>query len=241
MLLLPLEIMLLKFGTKLPVSLDKFCRLLNYQFKDTTLLELALTHRSVSSKNNERLEFLGDAILGFVIADLLFQRFPRGTEGELTRLRASLVKGDTLAEVGLELSLGDYLRLGSGELKSGGFRRASILACGVEAILGAVSLDGGYDEARELIKHLFKTRLESTSPDIAVKDPKTQLQEFLQGRKRPLPVYELLRVEGESHEQSFFIECHVEGLTQPMLGSGASRRRAEQVAAKAAYDLLSEK
>ncbi len=221
-------------------SLDKFCNLLGYQFKDMSLLELALTHRSVSSKNNERLEFLGDAILGFVIADLLFQRFPQGTEGELTRLRASLVKGDTLAEVGLELFLGDYLRLGSGELKSGGFRRASILACGVEAVLGAVSLDGGYDAARTLIKQLFKVRLDNTSPDIAVKDPKTRLQEYLQGRKLPLPVYELLRVEGESHEQSFFIVCHVEGLEQPVQGSGASRRKAEQVAAKTAYDVLCE-
>ena len=220
------------------VSLDKLCGHLCYQFKNIKTLELALTHRSVSNKNNERLEFLGDAILGSVVAELLFQRFPRASEGELTRLRASLVKGETLAEIGLELSLGDYLKLGSGELKSGGFRRASILACGVEAIIGGVSLDGGYDAARALIKRLLKSRLDSASPDAVSKDPKTLLQEYLQGRKLPLPVYELLRVDGEAHEQLFFIECRIEGMDEPVPGSGNSRRKAEQIAAKLAYDKL---
>ena len=221
------------------VPLEKLCRLIEYQFKDTALLELALTHRSVSNKNNERLEFLGDAVLGAVIAELLFHRFPKASEGELTRLRASLVKGETLAEIGLELSLGDHLRLGSGELKSGGFRRASILACGVEAIIGAVSLDGGFPDARDLIKRLFKSRLENASPNVNLKDPKTRLQEYLQGRKLSLPVYELLRVEGESHEQTFYVECQVDGLKKAVPGCGSSRRKAEQAAAKLAFETLS--
>ncbi len=216
----------------------KLCQALAYQFKDPQLIVQALTHRSIGSKNNERLEFLGDAILGCVIADELFQRFPKATEGELTRLRASLVKGDTLAMIGRELNLGDCLILGSGELKSGGFRRDSILACGVEAILGAVYVDGGFDACKGLILRLYKQRLETVSPEAADKDPKTRLQELLQSRKQALPVYELMAVEGESHDQVFRIICRADGLNEPVRGKGTSRRRAEQDAARKAYQVI---
>ena len=217
---------------------EKLCRALAYQFKDSGLITQALTHRSVSSKNNERLEFLGDAVLGCVIADELFQRFPTATEGELTRLRASLVKGETLAEIGRELNLGDSLRLGSGELKSGGFRRDSILACGVEAIIGAICVDGSFDDAKGLIQRLYQQRLESVSPEAAHKDPKTRLQELLQSRKQPLPVYEQLGVEGDSHNQIFHVACRAEGLKQLVSGKGSSRRKAEQDAARKAYQVI---
>jgi len=218
--------------------LDRLSRALNYQFKDAALLEQALTHRSVSSHNNERLEFLGDAVLGCVIADELFQRFPKASEGELTRLRASLVKGDTLAKIGHELELGDCLRLGSGELKSGGHRRSSILACAVEAIIGAAWIDSGFDAARALVARLYESRLAEVSPAAAHKDPKTRLQELLQSRKQPLPVYELLAVEGEAHDQTFRISCKVEGEARAVEGSGSSRRKAEQDAARRAYEMI---
>ena len=217
---------------------DKLCKALDYSFTDSGLLDLALTHRSVSNNNNERLEFLGDAILGCVIAEELFKRFPKATEGELTRLRASLVKGDTLARIGRELELGDCLRLGSGELKSGGFRRSSILACGVEAIIGAVHVDNGFEAARNLVVHLFKSRLDSTSPEAAHKDPKTRLQELMQSHKQTPPVYELLSVEGDSHEQTFHVSCDTLGLTELVTGKGSSRRKAEQDAARKAYAII---
>lgn len=219
-------------------QLDRLCKALGYQFKDPSLLELALTHRSVSNQNNERLEFLGDAVLGCVIADELFQRFPQASEGELTRLRATLVKGDTLAKIGRELGLGDYLRLGSGELKSGGYRRGSILACAVEAIIGAIWNDAGFEAARALVVRLYRSRLEDASPEAAHKDPKTRLQELLQARKGPLPVYELLSVEGEAHTQTFHVGCRVEGLSGMAEGRGGSRRKAEQEAARQAYEML---
>ena len=214
---------------------EKLCLALAYQFNDPQIIVQALTHRSIGSKNNERLEFLGDAVLGCIIADELFHRFPTATEGELTRLRASLVKGDTLAVIGRELNLGDCLRLGSGELKSGGFRRDSILACGVEAILGAVYIDGGFEASKDLILRLYKQRLETVSPEAADKDPKTRLQELLQSRKQDLPVYELVAVEGESHDQIFRVACRAEGLTELVRGKGSSRRKAEQDAARKAY------
>ena len=217
---------------------EKLCRALAYQFKDSELIAQALTHRSVSSKNNERLEFLGDAVLGCVIADELFQRFATATEGELTRLRASLVKGETLADIGRELNLGDSLRLGSGELKSGGFRRDSILACGVEAIIGAIYVDGSFDDARALIQRLYQQRLENISPEAAHKDPKTRLQELLQSRKKALPVYEQLGVEGDSHNQTFHVACRAEGLNKLVSGKGSSRRKAEQDAALKAYQVI---
>jgi ribonuclease-3 len=215
-------------------------RALNYRFQDAALVEQALTHRSVGHHNNERLEFLGDAILGCIIAEELYRRFSEASEGDLTRLRATLVKGDTLAEIGKGLALGDYIRLGSGELKSGGFRRGSILACGVEALIGAVYLDGGFAAAKKLVLDLYKERLESVSPEDELKDPKTRLQEFLQSRKLPLPRYDLIKVEGEAHSQTFYIECVAETLKEPIPGTGNSRRKAEQNAAKKVLKILVE-
>ncbi len=218
--------------------LDRLLRRLDYRFNDISLAERALTHRSVSSKNNERLEFLGDAILGFVIADELYRRFPDAQEGALSRLRSSLVKGVTLADVARELEMGDYLLLGSGELKSGGFRRDSILACALEAMIGAVYLDGGEAACRALLLRLFEPRLQACSPDSVEKDPKTRLQEHLQGLGLALPEYHLLKVEGEHHEQTFYVECRAAGLASPVQGQGGGRRKAEQQAAKKALEQL---
>jgi ribonuclease-3 len=203
-----------------------------------SLFELALTHRSCGKKNNERLEFLGDSILNFVIADDLFARFPKAKEGELSRLRARMVKGVTLSEVARELGLGDYLRLGSGELKSGGYRRDSILADAVEAIIGAIYLDTDMETARGFILSWFKERLDKLDLNESMKDSKTRLQEFLQSRRLALPEYELMNVEGEAHEQTFYIDCRVEGLKKAEKGIGSSRRQAEQEAAKNALIAL---
>ena len=219
--------------------LDRLLRALNYRFNDSALIEQALTHRSVGHRNNERLEFLGDAILGCVIAEELYRRFPDASEGELTRLRAALVKGDSLAEIGRALSLGDHVRLGSGELKSGGFRRGSILACAVEALIGAVYLDGGFVAAQQFVMSLYQQRLVNVSPEDELKDPKTRLQEFLQSRKLPLPRYELVKVEGEAHNQTFYVECVTESLQERIPGHGSSRRKAEQSAAKKMLKILS--
>ncbi|WP_415885535.1 ribonuclease III [Neptuniibacter sp. QD37_6] len=213
-----------------PVS--DLVRRIGHQFADESLFELALTHRSCGKKNNERLEFLGDSILNFVIADDLFARFPQAKEGELSRLRARMVKGVTLSEVARELGLGDYLRLGSGELKSGGFRRDSILADAVEAIIGAIYLDSDMETARGFILSWFKARLEKLDLNETLKDSKTRLQEFLQSRRLALPTYELINVEGEAHDQTFYIDCTVAGLAKPAKGIGSSRRQAEQEAAK---------
>lgn len=211
---------------------------LGYQFNNSQLLKSALSHRSVGSDNNERLEYLGDAILGYVIASILFEQHPQATEGELSRLRASLVKGETLASLAKSLRLGDYLLLGPGELKSGGGRRESILAGALEAVIGAVYLDCGIEEARDLILRLFRERLTKASPKTIIKDPKTRLQEHLQGLRKNLPVYETLSVSGAEHNQMFKVSCVVEGLEQPTLGAAASRRAAEQEAAKKALDIL---
>jgi len=213
-----------------PVS--ELARRIGHPFVDESLFELALTHRSCGKKNNERLEFLGDSILNFVIADDLFARFPQAKEGELSRLRARMVKGVTLSEVARELGLGDYLRLGSGELKSGGYRRDSILADAVEAIIGAIYLDSDMETARGFILSWFKTRLEKLDLNETLKDSKTRLQEFLQSRRFALPTYELIKVQGEAHDQTFYIDCTVAGLAKPAKGVGSSRRQAEQEAAK---------
>ena len=175
---------------------------------------------------------MGDSILNFVIADDLFARFPQAKEGELSRLRARMVKGVTLSEVARELGLGDYLRLGSGELKSGGYRRDSILADAVEAIIGAIYLDSDMETARGFILSWFKTRLEKLDLNETLKDSKTRLQEFLQSRRFALPTYELIKVQGEAHDQTFYIDCTVAGLAKPAKGVGSSRRQAEQEAAK---------
>ncbi len=213
-------------------------RTLRYRFNDSQLLQAALTHRSAGSNNNERLEFLGDAILNFVISAELFGRFPYADEGSLSRLRATLVRGDTLAELARQIGLGDLLHLGSGELKSGGYRRDSILADAMEAVIGAVYLDAGIEAVRELILHMMGQRLVDASPGKAVKDPKTRLQEYLQSRRLPLPLYSVLAVQGEAHAQLFEVECRIEQLAEPIRGVGSSRRRAEQEAAAKALELL---
>lgn len=219
-------------------NLDRLLRDLQYSFQNIALLNQALTHRSIGANNNERLEFLGDSILNFVIAAQLFQQFPGESEGVLSRLRASLVKGETLALLAKDLKLGDYLSLGQGEMKSGGFRRESILADAFEAIIGAVYLDRGFDQARALLLRLFAARLKIISPDVTIKDPKTRLQEHLQGCKKELPTYTLVSLEGEAHEQQFVVSCQIKGLDQLTEGKGSSRRKAEQAAAHAFLEIL---
>ena len=214
------------------------CKKLQITFTDAQLLQQALTHRSVGSNNNERLEYLGDAILGFVIAEALFKRFPNVKEGKLSRLRASLVKGVTLAEIARELDLGDVLILGPGELKSGGFRRESILADAVEAILGAFYLDRGLEQAQKLILHLFDERLDSIDIDEIIKDPKTQLQELLQSRKQPLPIYSVHEVKTKNTQPLFEASCQVDILKKPVIAQGNSHRKAEKKAAERALTLL---
>ncbi|MEI8634103.1 ribonuclease III [Vibrio sp. PP-XX7] len=218
--------------------ISKLERMLGYEFKDKGQLELALTHRSASSPHNERLEFLGDSILSFVIADDLYHRFPKSNEGDMSRMRATLVKGNTLAELGREFVLGDYLKLGPGELKSGGFRRDSILADAVEAIIGAIYLDSDIECVRRIILSWYETRLMSIEPGVSQKDPKTRLQEYLQGRRNPLPAYIVTNIKGEAHNQEFTVSCEVAGLDSPVIGKGTSRRKAEQSAAERALEQL---
>lgn len=218
-------------------SLDGLSRSLEYHFKDPELLRAAVTHRSAGSENNERLEFLGDAVLGYIIADWLYTLYPDADEGQLSRLRASLVKKETLADVARCVTVGDYLRLGSGELKSGGFRRDSILADALEAILGGIVLDGGFDACRACVQRLFSEKIGQLSVVDELKDPKTRLQEYLQSRKLDLPVYEVTKVTGKSHDQKFQVECRIAG-NPPSRGNGTSRRRAEQAAAAAMLERL---
>lgn len=219
--------------------IDKLERKVGYQFNDADLIHLALTHRSAAGKHNERLEFLGDSILSFVIADVLYHRFPKVNEGDMSRMRATLVRGHTLAELGREFELGDYLKLGPGELKSGGFRRDSILADAVEAIIGAIYLDSDTETVRGIILSWYQSRLEAIQPGVSQKDPKTRLQEFLQGRRNPLPVYTVTNIKGEAHNQEFTVECEVAGVDKPVIGKGTSRRKAEQAAAETALEQLS--
>lgn len=211
---------------------------IGYTFKNTAYLQTALTHRSAQSDNNERMEFLGDAILTYLISFELYQRFPTAKEGELSRLRASLVKGETLAKIAHEIALGEFLLMGSGELKSGGYRRGSTLADAFEAVIGAVYLDGGLEAASRLVQRFFNERLDKCHPSKAHKDPKTRLQEHLQAQSRPLPEYEVTETHGKAHKQTFKVECRVEGLQQVVYGEGSSRRKAEQMAAEAALELL---
>ncbi|ACA85535.1 MULTISPECIES: ribonuclease III [Shewanella] len=218
-------------------NIPRLCRTLGYDFSELALLDHALTHRSAASKHNERLEFLGDSILSIIISDALYHQFPKATEGDLSRMRATLVCGKMLAEIGFEFKLGDYLKLGPGELKSGGFRRESIIADAVEAIIGAVYLDSDLEVTRSLVLGWYKTRLETIQP-INQKDPKTLLQELLQGYKKPLPVYKVTDIRGEAHAQTFTIECYVEELRKPVVGVASSRRKAEQLAAAQALELI---
>lgn len=213
------------------IDLDRLSRRLNYQFKQKALLKQALTHCSVGSENYERFEFLGDSILSFVIAHELFCKFPLQSEGKLSRLRSYLVRGDMLVELAKEIDLGDFLYLGQGELKSGGFRRASILSDALEAVFAAVFLDGGIEWAQQVILHLYRSRLEDPNLNDCLKDAKTQLQEYLQSLKIALPEYQLTKVEGDEHEQIFYITCSIPGIKQQTGGYGSNRRKAEQLAA----------
>jgi ribonuclease-3 len=210
-------------------------RKLNYSFAQASLLQQALTHRSHSVAHNERIEFLGDSVLNCCIAHELYRRFGELKEGELSRLRARLVRQETLAELAQHLELGTYLRLGEGELKSGGFRRPSILADGLEALLGAVLLDGGFAAAQAVIGGLYSSLLEHLDPQTLGKDPKTLLQELLQARKIPLPQYAVVATQGAAHDQQFQVECQIPQLAIRTTGFGASRRIAEQEAAHLAF------
>lgn len=212
-------------------DLDGFATRLGHCFTDPALLEQALTHRSAGGRHNERLEFLGDALLGLVIADELYRLRPHADEGELSRMRASLVRRETLAELARGLDLGDHLRLGAGELKSGGYRRDSVLANGLEALIGAAYLDGGFAAGRALLLRLYAERLASLPPQGPEKDPKTRLQEYLQARGLPLPEYSVVEVAGEDHDRTYTVACQVDGLAAPLNGVGLSRRKAEQAAA----------
>jgi ribonuclease III len=209
---------------------------LGHRFARPELLHQALTHRSHGSPHNERFEFLGDSVLNCVVATLLFERFSALREGELSRQRANLVRQDTLADIAQFLNLGDYLKLGEGELKSGGFRRPSILADGLEAIVGAVYLDAGFATARGVIERLYASLLRQIDPNLSGKDAKTELQELLQARKLPLPQYNLLATRGSAHAQEFEVECAIPSLAISASGVGTSRRNAEQAAARSAIE-----
>jgi ribonuclease-3 len=220
------------------IAISKLTERLGYQFKKPGLLEQALTHRSFAPNNNERLEFLGDSALNFIVAHQLFQRFSKLPEGDLSRLRAQLVKESTLSEIALALELGDALKLGEGELKSAGWRRPSILADALEAIIGAVYLDGGFTSVESLILKLYQEKLENIDPKLIDKDPKSQLQEYLQGKKIDLPDYKVVSINGEAHAQIFKIECVIEKFAISTLGEGTSRRIAEQQAAQLALEKI---
>jgi ribonuclease III len=209
---------------------------LGYRFGNALLLRQALTHRSYGTPNNERLEFLGDSVLNCAVARLLFDRFPGLPEGELSRVRASLVNQQSLFEIASDLGLGRHLLLGEGELRSGGARRPSILADALEGVLGAVMLDGGFQRAEEVVRRLFTPLVEGTDPASMAKDPKTRLQELLQGRRLALPGYTVDEVSGEAHEQVFMVSCLIPELGIRARGEGPSRRAAEQSAARLAYE-----
>jgi len=206
-------------------------RRLGHRFATPGLARQALTHRSYGASHNERLEFLGDSVLNCTVASLLYERFPALPEGDLSRLRAALVNQSSLSEIARDLGLGDRLRLGEGELKSGGFRRPSILADALEALLGAVYLDAGFEAVRACVERLLADRLERAEKSPVDKDPKTELQEHLQARRLQLPRYAVMKTEGEAYDQTFTVECRVDDLALTASGSGASRRAAEQAAA----------
>lgn len=213
-------------------------QVLGHEFADPALCVTALTHRSAAASHNERLEFLGDAVLNCTVAQLLYEAHPKADEGALSRLRASLVSGESLARVAAELQVGEHLRLGSGELKSGGFRRASILADALEALIGAVMVDAGFEAAAGTVRRLLGPRLAELPPADSLKDAKTRLQELLQAHALPLPAYNLVSVQGEAHSQVFLVECDVVALQLTTRGEGSSRRRAEQFAADRMLALL---
>ncbi len=218
---------------------------LGYQFNDPALLEQALMHRSLGAKNNERMEFLGDSVLNFLVAAQLYQRYPNASEGQLTRMRAHFICEPMLAEIAKQLKLGDYLILGAGEQRSGGHQRASILADALEAILGAIYLDSqaNLDMLQQVLDKLYQDKFNAFDDQKFqnVKDAKTVLQELLQSKKLALPEYEVIKTEGEQHEQVFYVHCKISLLPEPVLGVGNSRRKAEQVAAEQILELLNAK
>ncbi len=219
-------------GAETPEALAELERRLGHKFANPEIALQALTHRSFGAPHNERLEFLGDSLLNCAVATLLYERFPQLPEGDLSRLRAALVNQSSLSDVAQKLGLGDRLRLGEGELKSGGFRRPSILADALEALLGAVFLDAGFDATRKAVGHILAERLERAEGSPVDKDPKTELQEHLQGRRLQLPRYSVQKTEGEAHDQIFTVECRVDDLGLTASGQGPSRRAAEQTAAQ---------
>ena len=221
-----------------PLAYNRLIGKIGYVFNDKTLLIQAVTHRSAKGLHNERLEFLGDSILGFVIAEALYNKFPDLSEGDLTRMRSSLVKGVTLAKLAADFGLGEFLVLGQGELKSGGHKRESILEDVIEAIIGAVFLDSDLETCKSLILSWFTAHLSVIKPG-GHKDPKTRLQEYLQGRKIPLPQYEVINIEGKSHNQTFTISCTTEVLADVVITKASSRRKAEQTAAQQVLDKIS--
>jgi ribonuclease III len=211
---------------------------LGYRFRDDAQWELALTHRSFGIPNNERLEFLGDSVLNFIIGEALYRLFPEAREGQLSRLRAQMVKGETLAELAREFELGACLRLGEGEMKSGGQERESILADALEAVIGAIYLEAGFEACAERVNSWYQPRLSQVSLDKPSKDPKTELQEYLQARHLPLPEYQVVNVAGQAHSHTFTIACRVAPLKQPVQASASSRRDAEKQAAAAVLQKL---
>ncbi len=213
----------------------------DYHFNNADLLQQALTHRSVGRSNYERLEFLGDSILNMVVSTRLFELFPLAPEGDLSRMRARIVRGKTLSEIAVQLDLGRHLNLGEGEMKSGGFRRSSILADAVESILGAIYLDGGYDACRKVIEDLCDPLINDLPPAEELKDAKTRLQEWLQARARPLPAYTLLREEGADHAKRFHVQCGLGDGEARTVATGGSRRKAEQMAADELLKLLTDR
>lgn len=219
-------------------ALRRLQDLIGYRFHDADLLRHALTHRSASATHNERLEFLGDSVLGYLISETLYHRFPQADEGHLTRMRAQLVKRETLAAVARHLVLGDYLVLGTGELRSGGQSRDSTLADALEALIAAVYLDGGLVAVRQLIEQLLDTHLNAVTAASDRKDAKTRLQEYLQARQKILPDYQIVEVRGEQHDQTFVVVCALPELGYSTRGVGGSRRKAEQVAAASMLQTL---
>jgi len=211
---------------------------ISYKFQNKSLAELALTHRSANSIHNERLEFLGDSILGFTVAEALFSNFSEASEGDLSRMRSALVNKETLARIARDLDLGPLLLLGPGELKSGGRDRASTLSDAVEAIIGAIYLDTGMDACRNIILELLSPFMPDASPGSVYKDSKTRLQELLQAQGHGVPEYEVVSISGEAHQQIFSVSCCISLLTEPTFGKGSNRRVAEQQAAQAALHLL---
>jgi ribonuclease-3 len=221
------------------VNDDKIFALTGYRFRQVNLLEQALTHRSYSRQlNNERLEFLGDSILNLIISNHIYNRFSNADEGDLSRIRASLVKQETLAQVARQFNLGDHIHLGGGELKSGGFRRASILADALEALIGAIYLDSDYAQTETTVLHLFQEQLQNTDADANLRDPKTRLQEYLQAKKNNLPSYQVEQITGKSHDQVFTVTCKLDDLELQSKGKGSSRKKAEQEAAQEILNLL---